>query len=714
MNFSDYQSLRGNDGKEESAVEDIRRELVLKERDPKTNGKDDFSKPGWATNGSSAKDNEEGRVFIRYKPKAKGGLKKDMDDLDAEDEAASPGQSKKFDVKYEFDDLETYVVVSSKGKLKSLMNRSKNNIVLVEDDPIRELVVDPLVMEETLEHAEDNSDSNHRNLQTSFTDQLISGQWRPYGVSMVQAPQVWPFSTGAGVKVCVIDSGIYRASPDFVTANLSGDDTSSTILWSQDTCKHGTHCSGTIAGKNDSIGVVGVAYDAKIHSIRVFSSGTNGCGWSYASGLIGASNLCKAAGAKVISMSLGGSGESTTERDQFQSLYSNDGILSVAAAGNGASSAYSYPASYPSVMSVAAVDSNSNKASFSQYNDQVDIAAPGVATKSVNSGDTTGNNVLTYSGTSMATPHVAAVAALLFAKFSTSNPKQDVINIRNALQVTAQDRGTAGRDDQFGHGIVKAYNAYQCLSTGSCVAQPPVTQPPVTPPPCTDSPVGWYDIDGPTYSCSWYAQGSNCASYGNSYANFGKTANQACCVCGGGVTGPVPSPVVVPPPTKAPTRTPSRTPSRSPSKTPTKAPGVCVDNPQGWYDIDGPTYSCPWYAQGSNCASYGSGYANFGKTANQACCACGGGLITTCTDNPVGWYDIDGPTYSCAWYAQGSNCASYGNAYANFGKTANQACCVCGGGSTYTGMSLQSGGKQKKSGEDKKQNYGNGNSKGLK
>jgi len=562
-------------------VEAVGRELVLKERNPKTNVKDDFSKPGWADNGSAAKDDEEGRVFIQYKHKAKGGLKKDMDDLDAEDEAASPGQGKKFDVKYEFDDLETYVVVASKGKLKRLMNRSKNNIALVEDDPIRKLVVDPLVMEDTLEHAEDSSNYNHRNLQTSFTDQLIGGQWRPYGVSMVQAPQVWPYSTGAGVKVCVIDSGIYRASPDFVSANLSGDDTSTSILWSQDTCKHGTHCSGTIAGKNDSIGVVGAAYDAKIHSIRVFSSGTSGCGWSYASGLIGASNLCKAAGAKVISMSLGGGGASTTESNQFQSLYANDGILSVAAAGNDPGAGYSYPASYPSVMSVAAVDSNSNIAAFSNSNDQVDIAAPGVSTKSVNSGDTTGNNVLTYSGTSMATPHVAAVAALLFAKFSTSNPKQDVINIRNAMQVTAQDRGTAGRDNQFGYGIVKAWNAYQCLNTGSCVS--------VQPPTCTDNPLGWYDIDGPTYSCSWYAQGSNCATYGNSYANFGKTANQACCACGGGVVS------------------------------------TCTDNPLGWYDIDGPTYSCSWYAQGSNCATYGNSYANFGKTANQACCVCGGG-----------------------------------------------------------------------------------------
>ena len=63
----------------------------MKERDPKTDGKDGFSKPGWATIGSSAQDDEEGRVFIQYKPKAKAGLKKDMDDLDAEDAAASPG-----------------------------------------------------------------------------------------------------------------------------------------------------------------------------------------------------------------------------------------------------------------------------------------------------------------------------------------------------------------------------------------------------------------------------------------------------------------------------------------------------------------------------------------------------------------------------------------------------------------------------------------------
>ena len=620
-------------------MENVDQEYVFKKRESKAIGNNEFEMPGWATYGSAIQGDEVGRVFIRYKPNSKTVLKKDIIDLDAEDEAASPGQSKKFDIKYNFDDLGTYVVVASKGKLKRLMSRSKDSIAFVEDDPVRKIIVDPPVMMATLQHAEETFDSNHRYLETSFVDQLINGQWRPYGVSMVQAPQVWPYSTGSGVKVCVIDSGIFRDSPDFVRANLSGDDTSTSIHWYHDTCKHGTHCSGTIAGKNDKIGVVGIAYNAKIHSIRVVSSGTDGCGWSYASGLIRASNLCKDAGAKIISMSLGGSVASTTESNHFQSLYDNYGVLSIAAAGNGGNTTYSYPASYPSVMSVAAVDRNSNRAIFSQFNDQVDIAAPGVLTKSVNSGDTTGNKVLTYSGTSMATPHVAAVAALLFAKFSTSNSTQDVVNIRNSMQKTAQDRGAVGRDDEYGHGIVKAWDAYQCLSSGNCGSQKPV-QPPL----CTDSPLDWHDIDGPTYTCSWYAHDFNCESYGNSYTNLGKTANQACCVCGGGVTS------------------------------------TCTDSPSGWYDIDGPSYSCSWYAQGFNCESYGNSYVNFGKTASQACCVCGGGGSSTCTDSPSGWYDIDGPTYSCEWYALGTRCTNYGNRYGNFGKTANKACCVCGGG----------------------------------
>jgi len=133
-----------------------------------------------------------------------------------------------------------------------------------------------------------------------------------------------------------------------------------------------------------------------------------------------------------------------------------DGLLMIAAAGNGYSSSYSYPASYDSVMSIAAVDSNSVVASFSQYNDQVSVAAPGVGTYST----CDANAYCTKSGTSMATPHVVGVAALVWSHFPTQFTN---LEIRDALQQTAVDLGAPGRDDYYGHGLVDAKAAYDYL-----------------------------------------------------------------------------------------------------------------------------------------------------------------------------------------------------------------------------------------------------------
>jgi serine protease len=161
----------------------------------------------------------------------------------------------------------------------------------------------------------------------------------------------------------------------------------------------------------------------------------------------------------------------------------------VAAAGNGGNTAKSYPTSYPSIMSVAAVDKSSNKATFSQWNDAVDIAAPGVGTLSINSVDTTGDNKLNYSGTSMATPYVAGVAALLFGKFvNVSTDKKPVVNnIRETMETTALHRGATGKDNQYGHGIVKAKAAYDWMLTGLCqIGEGFKSAPTVSPPACMD------------------------------------------------------------------------------------------------------------------------------------------------------------------------------------------------------------------------------------
>merc|ERR1712241_33491 len=146
----------------------------------------------------------------------------------------------------------------------------------------------------------------------------------------------------------------------------------------------------------------------------------------------------------------------------------DDGILIIAAAGNGgASASVSYPAGYPHVMSVAAVDSNGQRASFSQNDDQVEIAAPGKGVKSTIT-DSNGESFsyASWSGTSMACPHVAGVAALVWSHFPNCTNNQ----IRNVLIKSAQDKGAAGCDEDYGHGIVKAQAAYDLLNSMGCSA----------------------------------------------------------------------------------------------------------------------------------------------------------------------------------------------------------------------------------------------------
>lgn len=115
----------------------------------------------------------------------------------------------------------------------------------------------------------------------------------------------------------------------------------------------------------------------------------------------------------------------------------------------------------------------------------------------------------------------------------------------------------------------------------------------------------------------------------------------------------------------------------------------CQDK-ANWHDSDGPEFNCEWYAEGSNCADFGMEFENLGATANEACCVCqgessstggGSGGGSSCSDNPPGWHDADGFDFDCDWYAEEDNCAVFGDYFANFGKTANEACCICGGGS---------------------------------
>ena len=205
----------------------------------------------------------------------------------------------------------------------------------------------------------------------------------PYGIAMVQANQVHDALTG-NRKLCIVDSGIDRTHPDLVgnSANMTGLNLTSPVsgFWYTDENSHGTHVAGTVAAiGGNGIGVVGVnpGGQLKLHIAKVFDAS----GSAESSTVMAAVSSCADAGANVISMSLGGGDPSQAERRVFRSLL-NDGVLTIAAAGNAGDTSTSYPAGYEEVMSVAAIDSTKTRASFSQVNNDVEIAGPGVATLS--------------------------------------------------------------------------------------------------------------------------------------------------------------------------------------------------------------------------------------------------------------------------------------------------------------------------------------------
>ncbi|GGP53399.1 peptidase S8 [Shewanella algicola] len=278
----------------------------------------------------------------------------------------------------------------------------------------------------------------------------LMAETTPWGQTYVGATVLSDSQTG-NRSICIIDSGYDRSHNDLSGNNVTGTNNSGTGNWYQpgNNNAHGTHVAGTIAAIANNEGVVGVMpnQNANIHVVKVF----NEAGWGYSSSLVAAIDTCVNSGnANVVTMSLGGSGSTTTERNALNSHY-NNGVLLIAAAGNAGDNSYSYPASYDSVMSVAAVDSNRDHAAFSQYTDQVEISGPGEAilsTVTVGEGRTaditiTGqsyfnsgvvpHNRLTPSGSSYTADPINASATAALAECTVNGTSFNCGNMSNKI-----------------------------------------------------------------------------------------------------------------------------------------------------------------------------------------------------------------------------------------------------------------------------------------
>ncbi len=373
-------------------------------------------------------------------------------------------------------------------------------------DPEKQLKMDTLQIIKALRKRKDvlYAEPNYiYQAQLVPTDPYYKFQWH---YPLINLPGAWNTSTGsANVIVAIIDSGVLLGHPDlqgqfsadggydFIQDDNISQDREPGIDNNPDdpgdraapggkSSFHGTHVAGTVAAAtsfgDDGIGVAGVAPGVKIMPLRVLGVG-GGTGYDifqairYAAGLSNNSGTVPAQKADIINLSLGG-GPFIQEMQDLITQIRNDGMVIVAAAGNSRTSTPTYPASYDGVISVSAVDINKQLAEYSNSGSAIDVSAPGGNTaRDINGdgrpdgilstiGDDSGDSIKLdvyseYQGTSMAAPHMAGVVALMKSVYSNLTPA-NVDSLLSSGKIV-QDLGTAGRDNQFGHGLIDARKA---------------------------------------------------------------------------------------------------------------------------------------------------------------------------------------------------------------------------------------------------------------
>ncbi|MBW4615689.1 MAG: S8 family serine peptidase [Desmonostoc vinosum HA7617-LM4] len=297
-------------------------------------------------------------------------------------------------------------------------------------------------------------------VNTSLTgpnDQYYSKQWNLHQIGIEGA---WSQTKGSGITVAVIDTGITRVRDLYETKFVKGYDFVNDREEAKDDHGHGTHVAGTIAqATNNKYGVAGIAYEANLMPLKVLSAYGGGTVADIAEAIKFAADK----GADVINMSLGGGGESQLMKQAIEYAH-RKGVVIIAAAGNENTSGVSYPARYPHVIGVSAYGPDSEKAPYSNFGAGVDISAPGGSEAGQILQETIDENgegiFLGLQGTSMASPHVAGVAALIRAT-GVKDP-EDIFKVLQQSARVIQDDGL----NYYGAGQLNAQAAVKLATEG--------------------------------------------------------------------------------------------------------------------------------------------------------------------------------------------------------------------------------------------------------
>lgn len=272
-------------------------------------------------------------------------------------------------------------------------------------------------------------------------------QWN---LPAIETNKGWSLSKGSeDVTVAIVDTGVDLDHPDLDGQFVEGYNVVNPNEKPYDDVGHGTHVAGIVSAKvNNNEGVAGMTWYNKIMPVKVLDSSGSGSTYAVAEGIIWATDH----GAKVINMSLGNYADAEFLHDAIKYAYDRDVVL-IAATGNDNTERPGYPAAYPEVFAVSATDESMKRAEFSNYGDYVDVMAPGASIASTYPG----NQYAALSGTSMASPHVAALAGLI----RSINPDLNNEEVMDLMRSSVIDLGDPGYDKYFGYGQIDVYKALE-------------------------------------------------------------------------------------------------------------------------------------------------------------------------------------------------------------------------------------------------------------